>query len=208
MTNPGSTRTEPYQSAAARWCASKPTYQSKWPSNARTACASRSRYGECVKYTLTHDSTMYVDPVVAERIKERAIQPGELFQICKRQAKQGNRKTIYWVVGPDNAESQLERDLRASLERATASEIAPPPAPVPSANASSASFLPAPPPIPFYELDPSARGTRVLNGHSVPNGSGNGSSPARPSTDDVPPRPPNTQLAHALKTAIRSGGRC
>jgi hypothetical protein len=160
------------------------------------------RYGDRVKYTLTDDRTMYVDPLVAERIKELAIQPGELFQICKRQAKKGNRKTIYWVVGPDPAESPLERDLRASLERATAPEIAPHPAPVSSANASSSPILPAPPPIPFHELEASAPGTRVLNGHSVPNGSGNGSSPARPSTDDVPPRPPDTQLAHALKTAI------
>jgi len=54
------------------------------------------RYGDRVKYTLMDDRTMYVDPFVADRIKELAIQPGELFQICKRQAKIGNRKTIYW----------------------------------------------------------------------------------------------------------------
>jgi hypothetical protein len=161
------------------------------------------RYGDRVKYTLTDDRTMYVDPFVAARIQELAIQPGELFQICKRQAKKGNRKTIYWVVGPDQAASQLERDLRASLERVKTPEIAPQPAPVPSSNTStSGPVLPAPPPIPFYELEPSSPGGRAPNAHAVPNGSGNGSSPARPSTDDVPPRPPDTQLAHALKTAI------
>jgi len=161
------------------------------------------RYGDRVKYTLTDERTMYVDPLVAARIKELAIQPGELFQICKRQAKKGNRKTIYWVVGPDQAQSQLEQDLRRSLERVEAPEIQAQPAPVPSATASTSGPIPpAPPPIPFYELEPSAPGNEALNGHNVPNGSGNGSSPARPSAGDFPPRPPDTQLAHALKTAI------
>ena len=81
------------------------------------------RYGDRIKYTLTDDRTMYVDPFVAERIQELAIQPGELFLVCKRQAKKGNRKTIYWAVEQlGEAESQLERDLRASLERAQASD--------------------------------------------------------------------------------------
>jgi len=163
------------------------------------------RYGDRVKYTLTDDRTMYVDPIVAERIQELAIQPGELFQICKRQAKKGNRKTIYWVVEQlGEAQSQLERDLRASLEKAKAPEIALQPEPNPSANPSTATPLPsAPPPIPFYELGPSLPGNRTLNGHSAPNGSGH--SPAgssRPSTEDGTPRSPDTQLAHALKTAI------
>jgi hypothetical protein len=128
------------------------------------------RYGDRVKYTLTDDRTMCVDPLVAERIKELAIQPGELFQICKRQAKMGNRKTIHWSVEQPDSESPLERDLRASLERAKAPDIAPQPAPE----------IPIFPQNVFYELDPSAR----------------------PSTDDTPRRLPDTQLAHALKTAI------
>src|SRR5512142_2694432 len=52
------------------------------------------RYGDRVKYTLTDDRTMYVDPFVAERIKELDVQPGELFQVCKCQAKKGNPRTI------------------------------------------------------------------------------------------------------------------
>ena len=82
------------------------------------------RYGDRVKYTLADDRTMYVDPFVAERIRELAIQPGELFLICKRQAKKGNRRTIYWAVEQlGDRESQLERDLRASIERAKAPEV-------------------------------------------------------------------------------------
>src|SRR5512142_3257064 len=52
------------------------------------------RYGDRVKYTLTDDRTMYVDPSVAERIKELDVQPGEIFQICKCQDKKGNPRTI------------------------------------------------------------------------------------------------------------------
>jgi len=169
------------------------------------------RYGDRVKYTLTDDRTMYVDPFVAERIKELGVQPGELFQICKRQAKKGNRKTIYWVVEqPGEPESQLERDLRASLETAQASEIAPQPTAAPSVNTSPAAPAPsAPPPCPFYELGPTAPGNRTLNGHSGPNGSGNiPATPDRSSTDDATPRLPDTQLAHRPQDGDRSSSRC
>jgi len=133
------------------------------------------RYGDRVKYTLTDDRTMYVDPLVAERIKELAIQPGELFQVCKRQAKKGNRRTIDWLVERnDEPETELERDLLASLEMLRAPESTPESAPAPSPPISPA-VTSEPPPSPFHELGP-----------SVP----------------VASRPPDTQLAHALKTAI------
>jgi hypothetical protein len=115
------------------------------------------RYGDRAKYTLTDDRTMYVDPFVAERIKELAIQPGELFQICKRQ-------TIYWAVDQaGGSDTQLERDLRESLERAKAPDIAPAPA--------SSTDTPVPPPSPFYELGCSAPERRSSNGNGARNGS-------------------------------------
>ena len=163
------------------------------------------RYGDRVKYTLSDDRTMYVDPFVAERIKELAIQPGELFLICKRQAKKGNRRTIYWAVEQlGDHESQLERDLRASIERAKASEVTAHPAPAPLAEPSSAGpVLPVSPSGPFSELEPSGPGNKTLNGHGAPNGSGNSQAgPSRPSAENTPARAPDTQLAHALKTAI------
>ena len=52
----------------------------------------------------------------------------------------------------------------------------------------------------FYELAPSVPVNGALNGHSSPNGSGTPSG-ASPSTEAAP-RLPDTQLAHALKTAI------
>jgi hypothetical protein len=41
---------------------------------------------------------MCADPFVTDRTKELEIQPGELFQVCKCQAKKGNCKTIHWEV--------------------------------------------------------------------------------------------------------------
>lgn len=156
------------------------------------------RYGDRVKYTLTDDRTMYVDPFVADRIKELAIQPGELFQVCKRQAKKGNCKTIYWTVEqPGESDTQLERDLRESLERVKAAVVAP----VTEPTAPPDTLIP--PPSPFCELGSSPK-NRSSNGHGARNGSGSSptTTPSGPSTEDSPPRVPDTQLAHALKTAI------
>ena len=161
------------------------------------------RYGDRVKYTLTDHRTMCVDPYVAERIKELEIQPGELFQVCKRQAKKGNRKTIHWAVERFGEDSQLERDLRKSLDRLNAPEIArpsPSPSEVSTATAPVASL---PPPTPFHELEPSAPVDGTSADHGPRNGSGRfPATCARGSTDEIAPRPPDTQLAHALKTAI------
>jgi len=153
------------------------------------------RYGDRVKYTLTDDRTMYVDPSVAEQIKELDVQPGEVFQICKCQDKVGNRKTVFWLVrrgcdfGP-----QLERDLLASLERARNSRTTPQLA-ASASTPSDTSEPPQPPPEPFYELDTSSPSNGNGNGHQGP-------SPSPPLARDAAPALPTTQLAHALKTAI------
>jgi len=154
------------------------------------------RYGDRVKYTLTDNRTMCVAPFVADRIKELEIQPGELFQVCKHQAKKGNRKTIHWVVQRfDECESQLERDLRDSLALAThrngGSSIAPSSITTPEAH--------VPPPSPFHELGQDD-GNR--NGHDRANGSVKIDRSPPPPIDESVPRAPDTQLAHALKTAI------
>lgn len=142
------------------------------------------RYGDRVKYTLTDHRTMCVNPYVADRIKELDIQPGELFLVCKRQAKKGNAKTIHWVVNRfGDCESQLEQNLRESLERVNAPEG-------PSVSIAA----------PSQELGPSAPSNGTLD-DSDPAGRFPATF-AQPSTDEMPPRPPDTQLAHALKTAI------
>ena len=56
------------------------------------------RYGNRVMYTLADDRVMYVAPIVASRISDLGIQPGEVFQVCKQQKKQGQRSYIEWQV--------------------------------------------------------------------------------------------------------------
>ena len=150
------------------------------------------RYGDRVKYTLTDERTMYVDPLVAERIKELDVQPGEVFQICKCQDK----KTIFWLVRRDcGLGSELERDLLASLERARNPKPTPLVSPKPDPSPPTATVTSEPPPTAFHELDtppPSNGVPQNLHGQN-----GSEQTPASP----APPQP-RTQLAHALKTAI------
>ncbi len=56
------------------------------------------RYGEQMLYNLFDDRIMYVPLIVAERIRELDIGPGETFEICKAEAREGNRKWIEWRV--------------------------------------------------------------------------------------------------------------
>ena len=155
------------------------------------------RYGDRVRYTLADTRTMLVPPVVAERIKGLEIKPGELFQICKQKARTGNRNSIHWHVERlGEPETQLEQDLRASLERLKASEATLPPE-------IAAPPEPAIPPATFYEVGVLATDTEARNGHNGLNGSEKTpADPTQPSTDEATPRLASTQLAHALKTAI------
>jgi hypothetical protein len=153
------------------------------------------RYGDRVKYTLTDERTMYVAPFVAERIKELEIQPGEVFQVCKLQAKKGNSRTIHWAVERGGEEeTQLERDLRGSLARLNNPDIASMPL-IPPAIAAPEAHVP--PPSPFHELEHSAPDGIIRNGHGRENGSGKTATNSPPSIDNPVAGPPDTQLAHA-----------
>jgi len=154
------------------------------------------RYGDRVRYTLADTRTMLVPPVVAKRIKELEIKPGEPFQICKQKIRSGNRNGILWQVERLGESETLEQDLRASLERLKVPEKTLPPEIV-------APPEPVIPPNTFYELGVQATDNGARNGHCEPNSSGKTPAAAtQPSTDDATPRLPVTQLAHALKTAI------
>jgi hypothetical protein len=60
-----------------------------------------------------------------------------------------------------------------------------------------------PPPSPFHELGASSPNNGISGDHGPRNGSGSfPATCARASTDEIAPRPPDTQLGHALKTAI------
>ena len=58
----------------------------------------QGRYGEQVMYTLVDDRVMYVPVCVADRIGELEIRPGQQFEICKAEVRDGNRKWIEWFV--------------------------------------------------------------------------------------------------------------
>jgi hypothetical protein len=56
------------------------------------------RYGEQVMYALEGDRVMYVPPVVAQQIRELGIRPREIFEICKAELCEENRRRIEWRV--------------------------------------------------------------------------------------------------------------
>lgn len=159
------------------------------------------RYSDRVMYTLIDNRTMYVAPFVAQRINELGIRGGEPFKICKRHLKVGRSKTVNWLVERLDAdgETQLERDLRDSIEAANARTENSPPPPLP--------LPPSAPAKPLIVLPPRVTKASELQTRTPSNGNGarNGHHPPCTPQDqdngDQPP-PPNTQLAHALKTAI------
>jgi len=56
------------------------------------------RYGEQIMYTLDDDRVMYVPPVVGQRIRELGIRAREIFEICKAELREDNRRWIEWRV--------------------------------------------------------------------------------------------------------------
>ena len=56
------------------------------------------RYGEQIMYTLEGDRVMYVPPVVAKQIHELGIRAREVFEICKAELRDENRRWIEWRV--------------------------------------------------------------------------------------------------------------
>ena len=56
------------------------------------------RYGEQVMYTLDDNRVMYVPPVVAKQIRELGIRAREVFEICKAELHQDNKRWIEWRV--------------------------------------------------------------------------------------------------------------
>src|ERR1051326_651084 len=56
------------------------------------------RYGEQIMYKLDDDRVMYVPPLVAKRIRELGIRPREVFEICKAEVHEENKRWIEWRV--------------------------------------------------------------------------------------------------------------
>ena len=103
----------------------------------------QGRYGERAHFTLADGRSMYVPPCVANKIVQQGITAGDTFELCKLNVKRGRRNMIEWVVrrvDPQAAsqESQLEHDLRESIEQAKAkTETLPHPSPEPPSEAAS-----------------------------------------------------------------------
>src|SRR6202163_4641478 len=90
------------------------------------------RYGERVLFHLTDGRVMYVPPIVARKIEEQGIAPGEPFELCKTQVKTGRLRSIEWwlrrtpaeppngegVENTSEPETELESQLRESLAAA------------------------------------------------------------------------------------------
>jgi len=96
--------------------------------------AIEGRYGTRAMFPLADGRVMYVPPIVASRIQEEGIVPGERFQICKAAVRIGQKRSVEWMLQrvhyeqpPEPAadgieaaipEAQLEHDSRASVEMA------------------------------------------------------------------------------------------
>jgi hypothetical protein len=104
----------------------------------------QGRYGDRVMFTLADGRVMYVPPFVASKIQAESIAPGDRFQLCKTQVRNGSRRSIEWTVrrldpSEPDAETPIERDLGASIESLTTNgkgnghkDPSPAPAPAPT----------------------------------------------------------------------------
>lgn len=83
------------------------------------------RYGPQVMFTTTDERKMYVPPIVAERIAELRLQPGERFQIVKLAKNEGRKKGVEWQVRRVDPPTAASAPARAPISAAA------PAAPVP-----------------------------------------------------------------------------
>jgi hypothetical protein len=133
------------------------------------------RYGERVLFHLTDGRVMYVPPIVARKIEAQGIEPGEPFQLCKTQVKNGRSRSIEWWLRRTSAEppnpestekpSEPQTDLESQIIQSIAAVSA--------------------------------------NGNGHPPSTAHGDATQNGSPQSSPNQPvPTTKLEHALKTAI------
>ena len=149
----------------------------------------QGRYGDRMMFNLTGGQVMYVPPIVASKIAYEGIEPGERFELCKAQVKTGQRRSIEWSVRrfdpeevrveerseiPDAPETQLESDLRASIELANATNSKPLPVPedaratsAPSNGHASGATAPVQPVTPPLTKLESALKTAIAAAHNA-----------------------------------------
>jgi hypothetical protein len=77
------------------------------------------RYGEQIMYTLDDQRVMYVPPVVAKQIKELGIRANQMFEICKAELREENKRWIEWHVTigfGKRPRTRPERSIAPSVE--------------------------------------------------------------------------------------------
>jgi hypothetical protein len=88
------------------------------------------RYGDRVLFHLTDGRVMYVPPIVARKIEVQGIQPGEPFELCKTQVKNGRLRSIEWWLrrlhaeSPDGDNAEIPAEPRTDLESQLVQSIA------------------------------------------------------------------------------------
>jgi hypothetical protein len=136
------------------------------------------RFGDRVLFHLTDGRVMYVPPIVARKIEAQGIAPGEPFELCKTQVKNGRLRSIEWCVRrieaepPDRESEEIPEEIPTVLESQLVQSIA-------AVNGANGNGNGHPP-------------TTVQN-EALQNGI--------PQTATIQPVP-TTKLEHALRTAI------
>ncbi len=133
------------------------------------------RYGERVLFHLTDGRVMYVPPIVARKIEDQGIAPGEPFELCKTQVKNGRLRSIEWWLRRTHIESADGENSRVS---------------------------PEPPPDLESQLVQSIAAVNGVNGNRHPPPATQDEPTHNGSPETQPTQPPVTKLEHALRTAI------
>jgi hypothetical protein len=61
----------------------------------------QGRFGDQVMYSLADGRVMYVPPIVRDKLVELGIRQNEPFAICRAERREGNRRSVEWVVQPN-----------------------------------------------------------------------------------------------------------
>jgi hypothetical protein len=134
------------------------------------------RYGERVLFHLTDGRVMYVPPIVARKIEAQGIAPGEPFELCKTQVKNGRLRSIEWWLRRTHAESPEGENADRPAQPSSDLEC---------------------------QLVQSIAAANGVNGNRHPPTAAQDEAPQNGSPQIAPTQPvPVTKLEHALKTAI------
>jgi hypothetical protein len=114
--------------------------------------------GDQVMFTLTDGRRAYLPPFVAQKIADAGIQPGEFFELCRREITLGNRRSVEYQVKTDvagtlpaknvpaapNGASSARNDARVQHIAPAGAAVHPAPAPaVPAADTAAVAMTAA-----------------------------------------------------------------